>query len=212
MTAASGRAVGNSTVATVDWAAFLKDAVIAAMVATLLALPLVGVETYDVGGGALGIRTHFDRVAIAAAAVFAGRLALQIRQRFLRRGESRITAILSRLTAWGNRQALRLTIAGIAFAAALPFLPFSSRYLIDLATTVLIYVMLGWISATSRSTPSVLIPLPCRHATWGLPFGRRCRSRAWWQPASGLSWAFRCCGCEAIISRSSPSASAKSSA
>ena len=144
MTAASGRAVGNSTVATVDWAAFLKDAVIAAMVATLLALPLVGVEPYDVGGGALGIRTHFDRVAIAAAAVFAGRLALQIRQRFLRRGESRITAILSRLTAWGNRQALRLTIAGIAFAAALPFLPFSSRYLIDLATTVLIYVMLGW--------------------------------------------------------------------
>ncbi len=32
----------------------------------------------------------------------------------------------------------------VAFAAALPFLPFSSRYLVDLATTVLIYIMLGW--------------------------------------------------------------------
>ena len=111
MTAASGRAVANSTAATVDWAPLLKDAVIAAVVATLLALPLVGVETYDVGGGALGIRTHFDRVAIAAAAVFLGRLALQIRQHLPRRGESRIETVLARLTAWGNRQALRLTIA-----------------------------------------------------------------------------------------------------
>ena len=34
--------------------------------------------------------------------------------------------------------------SAIAFAVALPFLPFSSRYLIDLGTTVLIYVMLGW--------------------------------------------------------------------
>ncbi len=33
---------------------------------------------------------------------------------------------------------------GVAFAVALPFLPFSSRYLVDLGTTVLIYVMLGW--------------------------------------------------------------------
>jgi branched-chain amino acid transport system permease protein len=42
----------------------------------------------------------------------------------------------------------RLTAFGvgflIAFAVALPFLPFSSRYLVDLATTVLIYIMLGW--------------------------------------------------------------------
>src|SRR5262249_56914598 len=34
--------------------------------------------------------------------------------------------------------------AGMALAVARPFLPFSSRYLIDLGTTVLIYVMLGW--------------------------------------------------------------------
>ena len=33
---------------------------------------------------------------------------------------------------------------GVAVAVALPFLPFSSRYLVDLGTTVLIYVMLGW--------------------------------------------------------------------
>ena len=75
MTAASGLAVDKEALATLDWAALLKDAVLAALVATLLALPLVGFQTYDIGGGALGIRTHFDWVAAAAAAVFAGRLA-----------------------------------------------------------------------------------------------------------------------------------------
>ena len=29
-------------------------------------------------------------------------------------------------------------------AIALPFMPFSSRYVVDIATSVLIYVMLGW--------------------------------------------------------------------
>ncbi len=144
MTAASRLAAGKAARPTFDWAAGLKDAVLAGLVATLLALPLMGLQTYDVGGGALGIRTHFDWVAIAAAAVFVGRLALHgRRQLYGGRKRSGATAF-TRLAAWGNRQALPITIAGIGFAAALPFLPFSSRYLIDLGTTVLIYVMLGW--------------------------------------------------------------------
>jgi branched-chain amino acid transport system permease protein len=144
MTAASGLAVEKNALATLDWAALLKDAVIAALVATLLALPLMGFQTYDVGGGALGICTHFDWVATAAAAVFIGRLALNLQQRLRRGGESRGETVFARLAAWGNRRALPITLVGIAFAVALPFLPFSSRYLIDLGTTVLIYVMLGW--------------------------------------------------------------------
>jgi len=144
MTAASGLAVEDEALVPVDWAVVLKDAVIAALVATLLALPLMGLQTYDIGGGALGIRTHFDWVAMAAAAVFTGRLALILQQR-LRRGRERgAETIFARLAAWGNRRALPITLVGIAFALALPFLPFSSRYLIDLGTTVLIYVMLGW--------------------------------------------------------------------
>src|SRR5262249_24169439 len=109
----------------------------------LLALPLIGLQTYDIGGGALGIRTHFDWVAFAAAGVFAGRLVLRLRQR-LRRSRASDGRVLACLADWPNRQALRSTFAGIALTASLPFLPFSSRYLIDLGTTVLIYVMLGW--------------------------------------------------------------------
>jgi len=72
MTAAFGFAVDNPVKPPVLWVPLLKDAVLAALVAVLLALPLVGLQTYDIGGGALGIRTHFDWVAIGGAAVFAG--------------------------------------------------------------------------------------------------------------------------------------------
>ncbi len=143
MTAASGLAVDNAAKPPVFWVPLLKDAVIAALVAVLLALPLVGLQTYDIGGGELGIRTHFDWVAIAGAGVFAGRLALRVLQLYSARPAGR-ARVLTSVAAWGNRQVLPITLVGIGFAVVLPFLPFSSRYLIDLGTTVLIYVMLGW--------------------------------------------------------------------
>ena len=127
-----------------DLAKLAKDALLAALVAGLLALPFIGLETYDIGGGALGTRSHFDRVAIAVVAVFAGRFALQLLRRRYRSERTRTATPLVGLVAWGNRHALAITIVGIGFAIALPVLPFSSRYLTDLGTTVLIYVMLGW--------------------------------------------------------------------
>jgi branched-chain amino acid transport system permease protein len=144
MAAASGLAAGSPARRALDWAALIKDAVLAALVATLLALPLMGLQTYDIGGGALGIRTHFDWVAITAAAVFAGRLTLNLRQQLRRSRIRGVESAFAHLTAWGNRRVRLITLAGIALAVALPLLPFSSRYLIDLGTTVLIYVMLGW--------------------------------------------------------------------
>ncbi len=123
--------------------AALTDAGLAALAAILLALPLVGLQTYDIGNGALGVRTHFDRVAAAGAAVFAGRLGLRLLQGLYRRQDTH-AGPLAGLAAWSSRRAAPITLAGVCFAAALPFLPFSSRYLVDLGTTVLIYVMLGW--------------------------------------------------------------------
>jgi branched-chain amino acid transport system permease protein len=76
--------------------------------------------------------------------VFAGHLALRLLSPLRRRRERRGEMALSRLTVWANRQSVAIALLGVAFAVALPFLPFSSRYLVDLGTTVLIYVMLGW--------------------------------------------------------------------
>jgi branched-chain amino acid transport system permease protein len=144
MTVASGLAVDKASRPPVLWGPVLKDALLATLVAALLALPLVGLQTYDIGGGALGIRTHFDWVAIGAAAVFAGRFALRLYPELRHRSAISAEKPISRITIWANRQILPITLVGIGFAVALPFLPFSSRYLIDLGTTVLIYVMLGW--------------------------------------------------------------------
>jgi branched-chain amino acid transport system permease protein len=144
MTAASGLAVDDAAKPPIFSAPLLKDAVLAGLVAVLLTLPLVGLQTFDIGGGELGIRTHFGWVALAGAVVFAGRLAWRVLHQLYRGSERRGGAAFARLAAWGSRQLLPITLAGIAFAVALPFLPFSSRYLIDLGTTVLIYVMLGW--------------------------------------------------------------------
>ncbi len=126
------------------WSGLVRDALVAALVAGLLALPFVGLETYDIGGGALGIRTHFDRVAIAIAAVFAGRFLYRLLRQLYRERPPSAAPPLARIAAWGNRRAAAITLVGLGFALALPFLPMSSRYLIDLGTTVLIYVMLGW--------------------------------------------------------------------
>ena len=190
MTAASGLAAENPARASADWVAELKDAGLAALAATLLALPLMGFQTYDVGGGALGVRTRFDWVAVAAAAVFAGRLMLRICHRLTPRRESRSDGILASLAASTSRLAMQATLAGLVFAVALPFLPFSSRYLTDLGTTVLIYVMLaggsmsslGWpafsILATSRSTRWVPTLSLCWRAILASPSGRHCRFRA----------------------------------
>ena len=136
----------------VDFPALLKDAALAALVALAVAFPLVGFRTVDQLDG-LGIQTRFGWVAIAVVAVFFGRLAIcgflalrpsqpvRTRKSFAARAGS----FLSPYTLW-------IAFAGILFAFAMPFLGYlhpsleflSSRYAIDIATGVLIYVMLGW--------------------------------------------------------------------
>jgi branched-chain amino acid transport system permease protein len=121
-----------------SWRVMLKDAALAAAVALALAIPLVGFQTVETNA-TLGIRTRFDWVAIGVAAVFLGRFLL------LLLGAARAALPpLPALPALGHRGSMILASFGILFALALPFLPFSSRYLVDLGTTVIIYVMLGW--------------------------------------------------------------------
>jgi len=124
-----------------DGGHLIKDAALAALVALVLAIPLVGFQAVEVNA-ALTIRTRFDWMAIGVAAVFAGRLLLRVAQalRPVRTGEARARW----LPTVDRRRSALLAWLGIAVAIALPFLPFSSRYVVDLATLTAIYVMLGW--------------------------------------------------------------------
>ncbi len=167
----------------------LKEAGIAAGVALLLALPLVGAKTVS-HGSAFAVTPRIAELALAVLLVFVGRLAIA----GLRAGH-RLPVVAGALTvaAAGWQFALPsaflgvvsiaggLGVAGIGaiamlrarrqtlpFAAAvgripefrpslgwlgtalvvaavlLPLMPFADRRLIDIATLVLTYVMLGW--------------------------------------------------------------------
>ncbi len=121
------------------WTARFKEAALAALVAFALALPLVGIKTTDAETGP-GFVTRFDWVAVAVAAVFFGKLLLGfVPENLIPRQASARSVAASE-----GRTILLIGLAAAAFALALPVMPFSSRYLVDLATSVLIYIMLGW--------------------------------------------------------------------
>ena len=120
----------------------VREACVAALVSLVLFVPLMGMETTS-GQDGLTIVFHPLRVAIAVAAVVALKLAVSA----LRAGGTGLGAPFAVVgNAFGAvfRQAAILGAAGILFAFVFPFLPFANRYTIDVATTVLIYVMLGW--------------------------------------------------------------------
>ncbi|WP_374447431.1 high-affinity branched-chain amino acid ABC transporter permease LivM [Stella sp.] len=62
----------------IPFGALLGDALLAAILALALAMPLIGFETVDVSGGGLGLNYRFGAVAVVVAAVFVGRLALSL--------------------------------------------------------------------------------------------------------------------------------------
>jgi branched-chain amino acid transport system permease protein len=125
------------------WGPSLKEAALAAAVALVLAVPLVGFQAIE-ANATLTIRTRFDWVATGVALVFAGRLVLVLLRITL--GKTQRVDWQSQLARLqGLRRYSRLLVAlGLVFALVLPFLPFSSGYTLRVATAVVIYVMLGW--------------------------------------------------------------------
>lgn len=122
----------------------LKEAGLAGLLAMMLAFPLAGFETVE-QGSSLGIDTRMIWVPVAGAVVFAGRLVL-IAWR-TRRGAGAGSATAQTLGAVGEAIHTAMpwiVAAAILFAVVLPFMPFANRTFVDLATLVLIYVMLGW--------------------------------------------------------------------
>jgi branched-chain amino acid transport system permease protein len=123
--------------------AILKEAFLAALVALVLAIPLVGFRIVE-SNGTTGLATRFGWVGAAVVAVFVGRLALGIWRGAMPARAVSGAAWLEPVARYGRRHARIVGSIGFAVALALPALPFASRGVIDLATNVVIYVMLGW--------------------------------------------------------------------
>lgn len=126
--------------AKLDLPALLKDAALAGLVALLVALPLVGFRTSDQTGEGLIFRLPWVVAVVAIVAL--GRLLLRVVLAL--RGPPLPGATLERWQRTLQPYVRWFALIGLAAAVVLPFTPLSSRYVIDLATTVLIYIMLGW--------------------------------------------------------------------
>ena len=122
----------------VDLKRNLADAALGGIVALGLALPLVGFRLRESAGQSLSIEYRFDWVLWAGAIAFLGRLTigyvshLSEGRRFAWRYPARL-----------GEPARMLGLVLIAVGFALPLTPVGDRYVVDVATTALIYVMLG---------------------------------------------------------------------
>jgi branched-chain amino acid transport system permease protein len=118
-----------------DLGRLARDSALAAFVALILAIPLVGFSTNQAGAG---LDFRFSWVVIAVVVAFVGRFALGLLPQRRRAERSPVVTLFltkhQRLLGW------------IALGAAIvwPFMPFATQYNLDLATAVLIYMMLGW--------------------------------------------------------------------
>ncbi len=119
----------------------LKEAAIAAAVAFLLCIPMFVFKTIEAPGG-LSLETRWGLVGAIVTFAFLGKLILGLLQ-----SEHVLTKMPASSAFIANRWSDMFKFVGpamIVFAVILPFLPFSDRYIMDLAVLVLTYVMLGW--------------------------------------------------------------------
>jgi branched-chain amino acid transport system permease protein len=135
MTAAAPRA---------SLSALFRDAAAASFVAALLAFPLLGFQL-DASARGLALDVRLIWVLYAAAAVFLGRLLFSLAGAHLGpRIAARFASRAKPRQVMPGATRLYVGIGMLVVAFILPWLPFADRNLIDKATLILIYVMLGW--------------------------------------------------------------------
>jgi branched-chain amino acid transport system permease protein len=126
-----------------DLAAILKDCLLATLVTFAIAFPTLGVKTDSTGGLNIILRYRWSAVLIACAVVFAGRLLLHLLV-WNRSAASAAppSALADRLTSLDLARYLGPAV--LAMAVILPFMPFSDRYVMDVAILIVTYIMLAW--------------------------------------------------------------------
>ena len=121
----------------------LKDAGGVAFVALVLGIPMIGLTTVD-GGGALQVQTRWTALLGFIALSFIGRFLFAIVGDQLRTRRRAQAPVASSARAGGLPVLKSLGWLLLGLSVALPIFWSGNRYAIDTATTVLIYVMLGW--------------------------------------------------------------------
>src|SRR5215212_1001784 len=121
----------------------LRDCVLAALVAAVLFIPILGVRTEWIGGANITLRYRWPAVIIACAVVFVGRLLFQL---LIWNRSTAIAPIFAPLSRPLANLELGKYLGPVVLLGALvlPFMPFSDRYVMDVSILIATYVMLGW--------------------------------------------------------------------
>ena len=125
----------------------LKDSFFAALVTFALAGPLIGLQTIAVGASSnLRLNQRWGTVAIVVAIVFFGRLLLNL---FVWKTDRPVTkrfpVALPKIPGIGQIASGLFLIAAFVIPVIMIFaFPRHARYIVDLGTLILTYVMLGW--------------------------------------------------------------------
>jgi branched-chain amino acid transport system permease protein len=119
-------------------AAWLKESAITAGVVLGLSIALVGIRIVDTPG-MVDFHVRLGQVAAVTGTTFVLRFAV-----LALRAQKGWTLHLPRLSLPTGKIGRPLIVLLLAAAVLLPFLPFTDRRLLDVATLVMTYVMLGW--------------------------------------------------------------------
>ncbi len=142
MRTSSGNAIGVNS--GFDFLAALKEAGMAAGVALALSFTIIGMRTTGQQGG-LGVEFRWNAVAIAVVLVFIGRFLLVLwRQRAKPLASADRDRMMDRVGAMVQHWSKYLGAALFAGAVAIPLIWSDNRYVVDVSTLVLTYIMLGW--------------------------------------------------------------------
>ncbi|MFT3849696.1 MAG: high-affinity branched-chain amino acid ABC transporter permease LivM [Propionivibrio sp.] len=124
----------------------VKDAAVITVIALLLGIPMIGLTTVD-QGGALQVATRWPVLGYFLAVVFVGRFALRFALDGLKRRKlAKVQSAGAKAPSHTGGGKVLNVIGWVALGVSvvMPFFYADNRYVIDTATTVLIYVMLGW--------------------------------------------------------------------
>jgi len=133
-----------------DAIAALRDAVVTALLAFGLFLPLIGFKTDVNGQNALILTTRFPLLLAVVAAVVAGRLAysLLVEPRLTRRA---LRPVVAAPAAWRTLVSRWFVVFAVGFVVVYPALILATaglsggvRWIDNFGVQILIYMMLGW--------------------------------------------------------------------